>query len=343
MEEAGAAMSSDVPTSSGRSPRRNEKNATVSVDSRTLIGGKSGQKPGERPVGTTTRRRLFSFVPWVLLAPTVLFALALTILPLAYAVLTSLRSFRFGQPLGFIGLQNYFGLFRDPHFYSSLGTTLTFTIAATTFEFVLGMMLALLLKEEFPWQGLIRSCLMIPMIIAPVVVGIVWRLLYSSDVGLLSYALQWLTGHPISVLSNPSLALPGIILVDIWEWTPFMFLILLAGIQSLPQEPFEAARVDGAGPWATFRHLTLPMLRPVIVVALLIRALDAFTVFDQVFVLTQGGPGMATEVSTLMVYKTAFRFSQIGYAAAMAIALLVLVWALSAAVVRSLQVQTHRQ
>ena len=166
MEEAGAAMSSDVPTSSGRSPRRNEKNATVSVDSRTLIGGKSGQKPGERPVGTTTRRRRFSFVPWVLLAPTALFVLALTILPLAYAVLTSLRSFRFGQPLGFIGLQNYFGLFRDPHFYSSLGTTLTFTIAATTFEFVLGMMLALLLKEEFPWQGLIRSCLMIPMIIS---------------------------------------------------------------------------------------------------------------------------------------------------------------------------------
>jgi multiple sugar transport system permease protein len=172
-----------------------------------------------------------------LLAPTGLFALALTIFPLGYAVLTSFRSFRFGQPLAFVGLQNYFDLFRDSNFYSSLGTTLTFTAVATTFEFVLGMMLALLLKEEFPWQGLIRSCLMIPMVIAPVVVGIVWRLLYSSDVGLLSYTVQWLIGHPISILSNPSLALPAIILVDIWEWTPFMFLILLAGIQSLPQEP----------------------------------------------------------------------------------------------------------
>src|SRR5438046_836705 len=141
--------------------------------------------------------------------------------------------------------------------------------------------------------------------------------------------------HPISVLSNPSLALPAIILVDIWEWTPFMFLILLAGIQSLPQEPFEAAQVDGASPWMVFAHLTLPMLRPVIAVAVLIRALDAFTVFDQVFVLTQGGPGTATEVTTLMIYKTAFRFSQFGYAASMAVALLVLVMFFSAAITRA--------
>jgi multiple sugar transport system permease protein len=281
-------------------------------------------------------RRLPLFL-LALLTPAALFALALTILPLGYAIFTSLQSFRFGQPLTFIGLQNYFSLLQDSNFYSSLKTTLIFTAAATASEFTLGLVLALLLKEDFPWQGLIRSSLMIPMIVAPVVVGIIWRLLYSSDVGLLSYAVQQLTGHPINVLSDPSLALPGLILVDIWEWTPFMFLILLAGIQSLPQEPFEAARVDGAGPWATLFHLTLPMLQPVIVVAVLIRALDAFTVFDQVFVLTQGGPGMATEVATLMVYKSAFRFSQIGYAAAMAITLLILVLALSAAIVRSLQ------
>jgi multiple sugar transport system permease protein len=286
--------------------------------------------------GVSRHRRLPLFL-FALLTPAALFALALTILPLGYAIFTSLQSFRFGQPLTFIGLQNYFSLLQDSNFYSSLKTTLIFTVAATASEFTLGLVLALLLKEDFRWQGLIRSSLMIPMIVAPVVVGIIWRLLYSSDVGLLSYAVQQLTGHPINVLSDPSLALPGLILVDIWEWTPFMFLILLAGIQSLPQEPFEAARVDGAGPWATLFHLTLPMLQPVIVVAVLIRALDAFTVFDQVFVLTQGGPGMATEVATLMVYKSAFRFSQIGYAAAMAITLLILVLALSAAIVRSLQ------
>lgn len=275
------------------------------------------------------------WLPWALIAPTALFALAMTVLPLGYSLLTSLQTYPLGRPPLFVGLQNYRNLLQDSSFYSSLGITLTFTVAATAIEFVLGLTLALLLKEEFPFQGLIRSSLIIPMVIAPVVVGIIWRLLYNADVGLFSYTVQALTGKNISVLSSTSLALPALILVDIWEWTPFMFLILLAGIQSLPLEPFEAARVDGASAWNIFVHLTLPMLRPVIAVAILIRALDAFTVFDQVFVLTQGGPGTATEVATLMIYKTAFRFSQYGYGAAMAVALLILVAGFSAAVTRA--------
>ena len=340
MTESHPTIQPNIPVASSSVSDQPEDKVEINEDSRA--GAATGQGPRDRPVTATPRRNLVSGDALGLLAPTGIFVVVFSILPLGYALVTSLQSFRFGQPLAFVGLQNYLNLFRDSNFYSSLGTTLTFTIVATTFEFVLGLTLALLLKEEFRWQRLIRSCLMIPMVIAPVVVGIVWRLLYSSDVGLLSYGVQCLTGHPISVLSNPSLALPGIILVDIWEWTPFMFLILLAGIQSLPQEPFEAARVDGSGPWTTFRHLTLPMLRPVIVVAVLIRALDAFTVFDQVFVLTQGGPGLATEVSTLLVYKTAFRFSQIGYAAAMAITLLILVLSISAAISRSLLGQLRR-
>jgi multiple sugar transport system permease protein len=275
------------------------------------------------------------WLPWALLAPTALFAMAMTVLPLGYSLLTSLEEFRLGQQPIFVGLQNYRNLLHDHNFHDSLVTTLVFTVAATGVEFVLGMALALLLKEEFSFQGVIRSSLIIPMVIAPVVVGIIWRLLYNADVGLFSFAVQGLTGKNISVLSSTVLALPALILVDVWEWTPFMFLILLAGIQSLPQEPFEAARVDGASPWNIFVHLTLPMLRPVIVVAILIRALDAFTVFDQVFVLTQGGPGTATEVATLMIYKTAFRFSQFGYGAAMAVAMLVLVMCFSAAVTRA--------
>jgi multiple sugar transport system permease protein len=275
------------------------------------------------------------WLPWALIAPTALFALAMTILPLGYSLLTSLQEFRLGLPPMFVGLQNYRNLLHDGNFHSSLLTTLIYTVAATALEFVLGLALALLLKEEFSFQGVIRSSLIVPMVIAPVVVGIIWRLLYNADVGLFSFGVQALTGKSLSVLSSTALALPALILVDIWEWTPFMFLILLAGIQSLPQEPFEAALVDGASPWNVFIHLTLPMLRPVIVVAILIRALDAFTVFDQVFVLTQGGPGTATEVATLMIYKTAFRFSQFGYGAAMAVAMLVLVMCFSAAVTRA--------
>ncbi len=280
-------------------------------------------------------RRRQKLLPWLLLAPTALFVVAMTLVPLGYSVLTSLHDSPLGQAPAFVGLQNYRNLISDANFRSSLETTLVFTIAATGIEFVLGLALALLLKEEFSFQGIIRSSLIVPMAIAPVVVGIIWRLLYNADVGLFSFAVQALTGHSVSVLSSTTLALPALILVDVWEWTPFMFLLLLAGIQSLPQEPFEAARVDGASIWNIFFHLTMPMLRPVIVVALLIRALDAFTVFDQVFVLTQGGPGTATEVATLMVYKTAFRFSQFGYAASMAVALLVLVMLTSAAITRA--------
>jgi multiple sugar transport system permease protein len=280
------------------------------------------------------RRGRVSRLPLLLLAPTALFALAVTVFPLGYAVFTSIQAFRFGRPVAFIGLLNYQNLLVDPNFRGSVATTLIYTVAATAIEFVLGMALALLLKDDLPLQGIIRSALIIPMIVAPVVVGIVWRLLYNSDVGLFSYVVQLLTGQSLLVLSSPTLALPALILVDVWEWTPFMFLILLAGIQSLPQEPFEAARVDGASAWGSFRLLMLPMLRPVIMVAVLIRAMDAFTVFDQVYVLTNGGPGTSTEVATLMVFKTAFRFSQIGYGAAMALTLLALVMALSVAIVR---------
>lgn len=275
------------------------------------------------------------WAPWLLIAPAALFALAVTVLPLGYSFLTSFQDFPLGQAPVFVGLQNYRNLLHDASFRSSLGTTLVFTVVATAVEFVFGLALALLLKEEFRFQGIIRSSLIIPMIIAPIVVGIIWRLLYGAEVGLFSYAVQALTGKTINVLSSTALALPALILVDIWEWTPFMFLILLAGIQSLPQEPFEAARVDGASSWNIFFHLTVPMLKPVILVALLIRALDAFTVFDQVFVLTQGGPGAATEVATLMIYKTAFRFSQFGYGASMAVMLLVLVVFFSAALTRA--------
>jgi multiple sugar transport system permease protein len=289
------------------------------------------------PRTVAQHRRRIPCLPLLLLAPTALFALAVTVFPLGYAFVASLQAFRFGRPVGFVGLLNYQSLLADATFRGSLATTLLFTIAATAVEFALGMALALLLKDDLPLEGIIRSILIIPMIVAPVVVGIVWRLLYSTDVGLVGSVTQLLAGEPISVLASPALALPALILVDIWEWTPFMFLILLAGIQSLPQEPFEAAKVDGASPWGSFTQLLLPMLRPVIMVAVLIRAMDAFTVFDQVYVLTNGGPGTATEVATLLVYKAAFRFSQIGYAAAMAIALLVLVMALSLAIVRVLR------
>src|SRR5262245_41408134 len=164
------------------------------------------------PQTVTRRRRRIPRLP-LLLAPTALFALAVTVFPLGYAVVASLQAFRFGRPVAFIGLLNYQNLMADPNFRGSLATTLTFTVAVTAVEFVLGMALALLLKDDLPLEGIIRSILIIPMIIAPVVVGIVWRLLYSSDVGLVGYTTQLIFGEPVSLLYRPSLALPALILL----------------------------------------------------------------------------------------------------------------------------------
>jgi multiple sugar transport system permease protein len=173
--------------------------------------------------------------------------------------------------------------------------------------------------------------------VTPVVVGIVFRLIYASDVGLLSALAQGVGLSPPEILGQETPAFLGLVLLDVWEWTPLMFLILLAGIQSLPVEPFEAARVDGAGAWRTFLDHTLPMLKPVLLVAIVLRTIDALTTFDQVYVLTHGGPGTATQLVSIYGYDTFFRFQQFGYAAAMLLMVALVVIAASIVGVRLLR------
>ena len=189
--------------------------------------------------------------------------------------------------------------------------------AAVAIETVLGLGLALLCVRELPFIRAMRVVLIVPMVITPVVVGIVFRLIYASDIGLFTTASNFAGGGSVGILDSESRAFWGLVALDVWEWTPLIFLILLAGLQSLPQEPFEAARVDGAGVWRTFRDHTLPMLMPVLMVALVLRTIDAFTTFDQVYVLTHGGPGNSTELISIYGYDTFFQFQQYGYAAAM--------------------------
>jgi multiple sugar transport system permease protein len=175
------------------------------------------------------------------------------------------------------------------------------------------------------------------MVITPVVVAIVFRLIYASDAGMITVLSEALGGQPIEILGHPTRAFLGLVALDVWEWTPLMFLILLAGLQSLPVEPLEAARVDGAGPWRTFVDHTLPMLRPVLAVAIVLRTIDAFGTFDQVFVLTRGGPGEATRLLSIFGYDTAFKFQETGYAAALFVTMGLLVLALALAAVRLLR------
>jgi len=266
-------------------------------------------------------------LPYLLLAPALLLLLAIVVYPLFYGLRQSFLGYRYGHSIGSVGLQNYKDLWSDPYFRQALWVTLKFVFLAVTFETLLGLGLALLAARELPLVRFARLMLIIPMIITPIVVGIVFRLIYESDTGLLTTISEKLGGGPVLILDKPTTAFLGLVVLDVWEWTPLMFLIMLAGIQSLPVEPFEAARVDGAGSWRTFLDHTLPMLRPVIAVAVALRTIDAFTTFDQVFVLTGGGPGTSTQLISIYGYNTAFKFTEFGYAAAMMITVAIFVFA----------------
>jgi multiple sugar transport system permease protein len=257
------------------------------------------------------------FLPYLLLAPAVLLVLAVVVYPLVSGVQTSMHFYRFGRAISNVGFSQYRQALDDSEFTGAAWTTLKFVVAAVGIETALGLGLALLCLRELPFIRAMRVVLIVPMIVTPVVVGIVFRLIYGSDVGLLSSTSGLFGGGSIHVLDSEGRAFWGLVALDVWEWTPLLFLILLAGLQSLPQEPFEAARVDGAGAWRTFRDHTLPMLAPVLAVAIVLRTIDAFTTFDQVYVLTHGGPGHATELISIYGYDTFFQFQQYGYAAAM--------------------------
>src|SRR5437016_5120633 len=256
-------------------------------------------------------------LPYFMLGPTLFLVLGVIVYPLIDGLRSSTGFFRFGRLVRSVGLDNYARAFADPAFVEALLTTARFVFLAVTIETVLGLALALLVAREGRFIRRIRATLILPMIVTPVVVGIVFRLIYASDVGLLASITHLFGMDPPEILSNGTGAFWGLVVLDVWEWTPLLFLILLAGIQSMPVEPFEAARVDGAGAWRTFVDHTLPMLRPTILVAVTLRAIEALTTFDQVYVLTRGGPGTSTQLISIYGYQTFFQFQQVGYAAAM--------------------------
>ena len=282
-------------------------------------------------------------LPYLLLAPALLLLFALVVYPLFYGIRESFLGYRYGHSIGSVGLQNYKDLYSDTYFRQALWVTLKFVFLAVGLETVLGLGLALLAARELPLVRFARLMLIIPMIITPIVVGIVFRLIYASDTGLLTIVSEKLGGGPVLILDKPTTAFLGLVFLDVWEWTPLMFLIMLAGIQSLPVEPFEAARVDGAGSWRTFLDHTLPMLRPIIAVAVALRTIDAFTTFDQVFVLTGGGPGTSTQLISIYGYNTAFKFTQYGYAAAMMIVVAALVLVFAAIAVKLIRREVAAQ
>jgi len=280
------------------------------------------------------RRSIFSERHyWWMLAPMLIFVVAIAIYPLAFSFYISVFKYRLTDPnqtRTFLGLANYIQAFHDKQVIKSISNTLVFVFGTVVIEVLLGLGLALLLSGEGRHMRVIRSFLLIPMALPPLVVGLVWKSLYNVDFGVIPYYLK-LLGFDMGrgPLGEISTAMPAIILIDVWQWTPLLMIIFLAGIKSLPQQPYEAARVDGANRWQRFWHITLPLLKPTFLVALLLRTVQSFKVFDIIYATTSGGPGTATTVLNYHIFTVGMTFFDMGYAAALANILLVIIAALS--------------
>lgn len=246
--------------------------------------------------------------------------------PVAYAIWTSFRDLNLvSNTDAFVGLRNYQRALASPVFWESVRVTVEFAVGAIVVEFLLGLGLALLLNREMRFRGLIRTYLLVPMFLAPVVVAIIWKFMYDAEFGLFNWLLALVHLPPQTWLGSGRLALPSLIAIDAWQQTPMVFVILLAGLQMIPREFLEAAEIDGAGTWARFRSVTWPLLRPAVAAALLYRSIFALRVFDIIWVTTSGGPGTATQTLSVYMYKIGFTQFNLGYANAVSILLLVLI------------------
>jgi multiple sugar transport system permease protein len=240
----------------------------------------------------------------------------------------------------FAFLQNYAKVITDERFWAAIGRSAGIVVVAVTLEFLLGLGLALFFMRDLPGKRIMTSVILYPMMLPWVVVGLCFYLLFL-DQGPVNYVLAQLFGPAAAVewFKNPTLAMGTIILADVWQWTPFLFLILYSGLGALPKDPVEAALTLGANRWQIFRHVTLPMLKPVILIGLVIRSLEAFKIFDLVFIMTGGGPGTATESISVYIYRVGFLFGQLSYAAAMAVLILISISLVTSFAIRPVEQQ----
>jgi multiple sugar transport system permease protein len=267
-----------------------------------------------------------------LFVPALALLLLTTTVPLVYLVWTSLFRLDLGMPWlsGFAGLGNYVKMGSDPRFWNSLLLTLIYTSSTVILQVVIGLSLALLVMQFPKGQGILRIAAILPIVLAPVVVGLFWRtLVLAPDFGLVDLVTVALGLGSHNWLGDPQLALISVIAIHTWQWTPFAFLVLLASLATLPPDIYEAARLDRAGAWQRFRHITLPLIRPAIVMVVILRMMTALSAFAAIFAATGGGPGSATEILNLYAYRTSFSELNLGYGASLAVVLLSITLAIS--------------
>ena len=292
------------------------------------------------PVAPSTRRswtraRRLVFVGFV--APAVVVLVLVTVLPLLYLVVTSFMPLDLTNPSSrrWAGLTNYRQLAADGRFWNSVWVQAQLSFWTVSLQMVIGFAIALLLNGRMRFLELVRAIFIVPMVLPPVVVALIWKILFTPDISILDWSLGLLGLPQPAWLADPNLALWAVIIADVWEWFPFVMLMLLAALQMLPSEPLEAAQLDGASRWQAFRYVAVPLLKPALVVATLFRLIDSVKAFPHIFIMTGGGPGTATEVTNFYAYLQGFSYTYVGYSSAIIVVMLLATFGMSLGVLRA--------
>jgi multiple sugar transport system permease protein len=270
-----------------------------------------------------------------LFAPALAFLAAMTLAPFAWVLWASVHQVRLGAPVAYLGGAQYRAVLADPYVWLALRNTAGLTVAAVAMELAAGVGLALLFRRTLPGSAALRFVILVPMTLSPLLVGLFWKYMLDQEFGIVTWALGLISGERPSLLTTPGRALASILLVDVWQWTPFVFLLCTAALRGLPPEIEEAAVLENAGAWRRTRDLVLPHLKGALVLAALFRGIDTMKIFDLVYILTGGGPGDATLTLSVLTYRTGFSWFDLGRASALSILLLLIVNLMATAAIRA--------
>jgi multiple sugar transport system permease protein len=267
---------------------------------------------------------------WPFVVPALIVVLAVIIFPWLFTIWMSLHEWKVGSPTTFVGLANFVRLPNDPRFVEAIGHTMLYTALSVLLPLVFGTCAAVVFHQKFPGRGFLRGVFIMPMMATPVAIALVWTMMFHPQLGILNYLLS-LVGLPAQEwVFHPATVIPSLVLVETWQWTPLVMLIVLGGLAAIPAEPYESAQIDGANIWQVFRYISLPLITPFLFIAAMIRMIDAVKSFDVIFAITQGGPGSASETINLYLYSVAFTYYDIGYGSAIAVVFFALIVALAA-------------
>ncbi|MEZ2133074.1 MULTISPECIES: carbohydrate ABC transporter permease [unclassified Sinorhizobium] len=293
--------------------------ASVSIETAAAIRGKERR----------SKRSRLAPNYWPFVVPALIVIAAVIVFPWVFTLWMSVNSWTLGGSQVFAGLDNYARLATDARFWESLWHTMLYTVLSVVAPLFLGTLAALIFDAQFPLRGFLRGVFVMPMMATPVAIALVWTMMFHPQLGVLNYLLSFVGIGPLEWIYNQASVIPSLVLVETWQWTPLVMLIVLGGLAAVPREPYESAEIDGANAWQKFRYLTLPMIAPFLMIAVIIRSIDAVKSFDIIYAMTQGGPGTASETINIYLYNTAFAYYDIGYGSAMAVVFFVIIVALS--------------